>query len=147
MKKLITALLILLSGCEGIHTHPNNVGGLILVKTLEYDEAEVRQEAIRSCESRNGTLSRMEKTDGGHLADNTVLGYYYFNFYCEPKVIADTQPKQYDTIDTSNIKIEASPPEKTSSPLDLSTAKRKCSDLGFKPKTEKFGKCVLELSK
>ena len=30
---------------------------------------------------------------------------------------------------------------------DLSIAKKQCEELGFKPKTEKFGKCVLELSK
>jgi hypothetical protein len=29
----------------------------------------------------------------------------------------------------------------------LSSAKAKCRDLGFKEKTEKFGRCVLELSK
>jgi hypothetical protein len=29
----------------------------------------------------------------------------------------------------------------------INAAKQKCSDLGFKPKTEGHGKCVLQLSK
>ncbi len=31
--------------------------------------------------------------------------------------------------------------------IDLASAKKQCEVLGFKPKTEKYGKCVLELSK
>ena len=31
--------------------------------------------------------------------------------------------------------------------VDIASAKKKCEELGFKPKTEKFGKCVLELTK
>lgn len=33
------------------------------------------------------------------------------------------------------------------SSLNLNTVKNKCQELGFKPKTEKFGKCVLELTR
>jgi hypothetical protein len=40
-------------------------------------------------------------------------------------------------------------PETISSPLglDISTAKEKCVDLGFKAGTEEFGKCVLKILK
>ena len=31
--------------------------------------------------------------------------------------------------------------------LSLDTAKKKCIDLGFKPSTEGFGKCVIQLSR
>jgi len=31
--------------------------------------------------------------------------------------------------------------------LSLDWAKRKCVDLGFKPNTERFGNCVLQLSR
>jgi hypothetical protein len=34
-----------------------------------------------------------------------------------------------------------------SAPVDLSDAKKKCTDIGIKPGTEQFGKCVLQLSK
>lgn len=34
-----------------------------------------------------------------------------------------------------------------SSRLSIETAKKKCAELGFKPATEGFGKCVLQLSK
>ncbi len=36
---------------------------------------------------------------------------------------------------------------KISSPSSMISAKQKCKDLGFKEKTEKFGTCVLELTK
>ena len=57
----------------------------------------------------------------------------------------DTTAGGYDPSDATNIKPTLH--DKDSSPLDLSSAKKKCEELGFKPKTEKFGKCVLELSK
>ena len=31
--------------------------------------------------------------------------------------------------------------------LDMELAKKKCAELGFKPKTEQYGKCVLQLSR
>ena len=45
--------------------------------------------------------------------------------------------------DKSNSSNQLPPPQVK----DLSIAKKQCEELGFKPKTEKFGKCVLELSK
>ncbi len=53
----------------------------------------------------------------------------------------------YDPNDSINKKNEMNASERATPSLDMSEAKRKCLDLGFKPKTEKFGKCVLELSK
>ena len=37
--------------------------------------------------------------------------------------------------------------ERNRSSADLEVAQSKCRELGFKPKTERFGKCVLQLSK
>jgi hypothetical protein len=37
--------------------------------------------------------------------------------------------------------------EEISSPLTMISAKQKCKELGFKERTEKFGNCVLELTK
>jgi hypothetical protein len=42
-----------------------------------------------------------------------------------------------------NIKQQSSPTNST----ELDEAKSKCAALGFRPKTEKFGSCVMELSK
>ena len=49
--------------------------------------------------------------------------------------VDDHQPQQYQ------------PPQQTTSATKFDEAKSKCAALGFKPKTEKFGSCVMELSK
>lgn len=41
----------------------------------------------------------------------------------------------------------SNPPPATSNSLSIQDAKSKCSDIGLKPGTESFGKCVLQLSK
>jgi hypothetical protein len=39
--------------------------------------------------------------------------------------------------------VDESPPKKNN--INLDNFKKECEDLGFKPKTEKFGECVLRL--
>lgn len=54
-------------------------------------------------------------------------------------IIAQTSP-------ANNI-IETKPVTAPTSSININDAKSKCSNLGFKPGTEKFGDCVLRLSK
>lgn len=99
-----------------------------------------------------------------------------YKFDCDPKRQSTSftpQPAQQQTQETDRLRAEAeaakqrqrqleeqlnqsrSPsvaPVQTATPtstdrLTLDASKKKCVDLGFKPSTEAFGKCVLQLSK
>jgi hypothetical protein len=170
MKKLIAALFILLSGCSvtngdykllsgDLYTPKVSTGfyGKILAEPFSDFEPELESYCLKINRKLDKGSLEIEKT--------TILGEKIVRYHCEelPRVnpVQSTYSQEQEATpsgfestqirdnssDKSNIQIETAPTEKTSSPLDLSTAKRKCSDLGFKPKTEKFGRCVLELSK
>lgn len=58
---------------------------------------------------------------------------------------SDITPNIIDKKSTSNINSAPKIPEQAISIIE--EMKVKCADLGFKPKSERFGKCVLELTK
>jgi hypothetical protein len=146
MNKLLLVLaLLLLAGCEGIKVQKKYQGGVIYVPTLEFKESEVRSQAEKECQVQNMRLNRLEVTDTGRPADNTALGYKYFNYFCDPATPINQQSyKQESPINTQDT-LTIDPPKKQK--IEINEAKAQCLDIGFKPGTENFGKCVLELTK
>lgn len=110
----------------------------------EFEEAQVRARAEQECKAQNmilNSISVNEKGDGSPLA-NTALGYRFYDFFCDRL----PDPVQLNQVRTDKKEIKSEPiiaPKK----ITIEDAKDKCVSLGFKEKTEKFGNCVLELTK
>lgn len=82
-----------------------------------------------------GSLNVNENGARFKYLHNSVCSYYNANYKNIPN-------------SSSNIQQESPVVESFTKPsITMDNAKSKCTDLGFKPKTEKFGKCVLELTK
>jgi hypothetical protein len=141
---LITALFFL-AGCEGIQVQKKYQGGVIYVPALEFNENAVRAQAEKECQQQNMTLNRLEVTDKGHAIDNTALGYKYFNYFCDPLTPIKPQTYKEDQITNTPDTIKTNPVMKQK--IGITEAKSKCLEIGFKPATDNFGKCVLELTK
>lgn len=84
----------------------------------------------------DGTVSQSGVWDGGKLVKALTLETKRFPFNSSPLVVST------DVQLTDPVKAE---PNSLSG--SLAVAQLKCEELGFKPKTEGFGKCVLQLSK
>ena len=56
-------------------------------------------------------------------------------------------PNSFTRIALGNTTKDTSDNQRSNNPITLDVAKLKCEELGFKPETEGFGKCVLQLSK
>ena len=139
-------LSIFLSGCEGVKVKQYRTGGgMLYVPATEFEETQVRARAEQECKAQNmmlNSLSVNEKGDGTPLA-NTVLGYRFYDFFCER--IPD--PVQLNKPRTEQKEIRKDGSNINPSKINMEDAKAKCISLGFKEKTEKFGSCVLELTK
>jgi hypothetical protein len=120
MKKAVTLLLITstLLGCEGIAITQSNEGGRLKTQSIELiNTEEIQAKAIQDCQARGMTFNRIEKTDIGQVTDNTLLGYTYFNYYCDslvatksPKIDSDNPPPQYaEHLKGGKLKIKTSP--------------------------------------
>jgi hypothetical protein len=89
----------------------------------------------------------------GHVARMVVYTACRFNDLLEMSLIAKEQPSVAVEVIKPAVAetnpVEITPPAITTNnqviQSSIEDAKVKCKDLGFKPKTEKFGKCVLEL--
>ena len=94
MKKifLLPLTILILSGCEGIAITQSNEGGRLKTQSIELiNTEEIQAKAIHDCQARGMTFNRIEKTDIGQVTDNTLLGYTYFNYYCD-SLIATNPP-------------------------------------------------------
>lgn len=87
---------------------------------------------------------RQIPTPHGAVSLGDINPYYEYNCRGSPKTSTTTTAEEKPFIDK---KIESTlvPPSKPSA--DLESVKNKCLELGFKDKTEAFGKCVLDLSR
>jgi hypothetical protein len=146
-KLLLILLLIFISGCEGIRVKQYRTGGgMLYVPSAEFvEEARVRARAEQECKAQNmmlNSLSVNEKGDGTPLA-NTALGYRFYDFFCE----RFPDPVQLNQVKTEQKEIRKDGSNINASKINMDDAKDKCKSLGFKTGTEKFGTCVLELTK
>ena len=146
-KLLLILLLIFISGCEGIRVkYYGTGGGMLYVPSAEFvEEAQVRARAEQECKAQNmmlNSLSVNEKGDGTPLA-NTALGRRFYDFFCERL----PDPVQLNQVRTEQKEIRKDGANINTSKINMEDAKAKCVFLGFKSGTEKFGTCVLELTR
>ena len=105
----------------------NNENGIIAIH-LNSSQKYASHFMRRNCESFGGLNEESVTVITGQ---KTGLGFYYYSYKC----------KGIQTINQPSMNVN------TLQSLDIDSAKKKCSDLGFKTGTEGFGKCVLQLSK
>ena len=140
--KRLTAVICLLSitGCAGLTSTGScflcstevvtdyENGGLIFTHKLTGSVSEVYAVAEQYCSERQlGRPSFGPPVDGSETVQ--------YNFLC------NSPPQQQQQT------YQPTPQPKSESKTDMTSAMSKCSDLGFKKGTEKFGDCVLKLSK
>lgn len=115
---LLPLSIFILTGCEGVAITQSNEGGRLKTQSLELTSVdEIKAKAIQDCQARGMTFNRIEKTDIGQVTDNTLLGYTYFNYYCDslvatksPKIDSDNPPPQYaEHLKGGKLKIKTSP--------------------------------------
>jgi hypothetical protein len=139
-------LSIFLSGCEGVKVKQYRTGGgMLYVPATEFEETQVRARAEQECRAQNmmlNSISVNEKGDGTPFA-NTALGYRFYDFFCE----RFPDPVQLNQVKTEQKEIRKDGSNINASKINMEDAKDKCKSLGFKTGTEKFGTCVLELTK
>jgi hypothetical protein len=106
------------------------------------------EQRIKRMESRCGQMSRRLDSSSIRLVkcyDDKILCEY--SYYCT----ADPLPNL--TVPTNNYSVgpmefkPAAPAQDEPAKASLEDAKNKCVELGFRISTEKFGECVLRLSK
>jgi hypothetical protein len=140
---LVTSFLTLffITGCTSVDrklSSPNSV--VIESDFLLGSKNNVNYYAQQHCGRYGATPVLREIKRGGAFGSSESgrgnNSLYYFDCIRQPEVTKQVVPQV--TLPTMPIK----PAE-----ADLSDAKKKCSDLGFKSGTEGFGKCVLQLSK
>jgi len=93
-------------------------------------DREIDAPANAHCQKYNSKAVFIKKEQGLMLIKPAYSLYYY---ECQ----TDNLSKPILNVDSM----------KNNSPLDLSSSRQKCSELGFKAGTEGFGKCVLQLTK
>lgn len=142
---LLILLLIFISGCEGIKVKKYGTGvGRLTVPSTEFSEIQMKARAEQECKVQNMVLSSIslnERGDGQPF-DNTFMGYKFYDFFCE----SPPDPVQLNPVRTEQKEIK-NEPSQAQTKITIEEAKDKCKTLGFKSGTEKFGSCVLELTK
>ena len=145
-KLFLISLLIFISGCEGIRVKQYRTGGgMLYVPATEFEEAQVRARAEQECRAQNmmlNSISVNEKGDGTPFA-NTALGYRFYDFFCDRL----PDPVQLNQVKTEQKEMKTNGSIIIPSKINMDEAKDKCKSLGFKTGTEKFGNCVLELTR
>jgi hypothetical protein len=118
-------------------------------------EAEARIKANQKCLYRPYKVQEIESRPW----DGSNISYIAANIFCIPAQVAPENPpaKPLENLQISEptvrkIELQESPTVKktediTRGYLSIDAAKKKCTELGFKPATEGYGKCVLQLSK
>ena len=123
---------------------------------LSYSEdADIRSRAEQICSTRGGLLTAPRPKRLG--LGGQILGYQCKGFKPQvpqapspdAQVKTTSAPVQEKQINAPIQLVEQSKPAVTEKfdRLSLDASKRKCTELGFKPATEGYGKCVLQLSK
>jgi hypothetical protein len=120
-------------------------GGTIYLSSHDAQESDVTYLANANCNLRGLGIANVS-------APYKVLsnGVKHFKYQCVAQQQIPVKAYEAPNIQQSyeppqpQVPIEEAP---RSQAFSKETAKKQCEALGFKPKTEKFGKCVLELTK
>ena len=131
--------------CSVFIMHLTTDGGTIYLDSNEYPESDVRYLANENCKLRG--LGVANVAPPYEVLSNGVKHYKYqcvaqqqvpVRAYEAPIIQQNYELPQLQVPIEDNTQSQA---------ISIEAAKVKCVSLGFKPKTEKFGNCVLELSK
>ncbi len=131
--------------CSVYIMHLTTDGGTIYLDSNEYPESDVRYLANENCKLRG--LGVANVAPPYEVFSNGVKHYKY---QCVAQQQVPARAYEAPIIQQSYEPPQAQVPKEEaqrSQSISIEAAKTKCLDLGFKPKTEKFGKCVLELIK
>lgn len=133
---------IIFSGCVSVYekgSTPNSV--VIKSHSISGSISSVNNQALQYCRNYGSSPVLRDVKKGGLLffgsSDHGEYDAYYFDCVRQDKIERVDSSKDADK---KNLK-------GNQKDVDLSEYKKRCSDLGFKPNTEEFGKCVLQLSK
>ena len=130
-------------GKKGLAVGPLNLKKCEFLKPKIIDDAQLIKStfANMALDHCNETKTKNLKTDDGkilNIKDKKKCSIKFINFskYEFAKVLKEVGKSE-----------DKSKKQKTKSNknLDLEKFKKQCRDLGFKPRTEKFGECVLRL--
>jgi hypothetical protein len=113
----------------------NNYVGQLFVDPItgnDITDSYIKQRAYQICSTRGGIKIEPYMTLKGPI--HATAGRYQFQ----------CNGFQQNAIPVPDSRII---PEKFNAPISIEEARQKCKDLGFKERTEKFGTCVLELTK
>lgn len=148
MTKYLSLLIctVVISGCASVDLRDKyNPNGGTLYDHFHWGNYEtVLQKANNYCNTFGKGHANITRVSEGCLLV-CKMEYHVYDFVCSND---DNKPKDSPT---SVEKITATSQQKVQdisiTKITLDKAKTKCTDLGFKPKTEKFGNCVMELTK
>ena len=130
-------------GKKGLAVGPLNLKKCKFLKPKVIDDTQLIKStfANMALDHCNETKTKNLKTEGGKIltikdAKKCSIKFINFSKYEFTKVLkevgkSEDKPKKQKITSSKN--------------LDLEKYKKQCSDLGFKPRTEKFGECVLRL--
>jgi len=121
-------------------------------KVIDYKRSSVKQENVLqfNCAEKsfmsfmkNGSASPLRKSFLNNLDDNKDgIFIYAIENACE---YIGLNPSKIAKANEGDIPAKIS--KKTTPKVSIDDAKKQCEDIGFKPKTVKFGKCVLDLNR
>jgi hypothetical protein len=152
MKKLLFLFLLLLtSACgpfmTGIqdHTNPlsvwhgpgpynNYIGDFASYQDATYNQIEGK--ASEYCSAYGGLKIKPYKTGNNDIPVSVT----YWKYQCNGPQVVNHSPEPI----RNPAPVISLPTKQT---ISIDDAKQQCKDIGYKPGTEKFGNCVLELTK
>jgi hypothetical protein len=160
--------MLLVSGCAA-EWSINKWGGDGFVAFLGAAESDVLVEAAKECQK----ISRFLEPEIVYRKESGGINGYpkYFKYHCKEtefsknlsktreitvqkelefaanKEKAEKEKLALEEKDNIKKRVEQTKAEQQSTLMSLDEAKKRCIDLGFKPVTERFGQCVLRLSK
>ena len=122
-------------------------GGVIASHFSNHSLEKVRFVAEEYCKQRQMSVTTLKLYCAGGLLTFSGCGEYLkYDFRCGSEVNTDiTTPR--DSVNFTAVPNIENVKDSKVSASDLEYEKKKCLDLGFKTGTEKFGECVLRLSK
>jgi len=150
-----TVFLTALTGCATVQTNMiagtqspgvhNKFLGILYVELGGLSDA--RPVMIRECERYGGLNegSILNRTPDGAVAGlNSLVGSYWFyscNGFSQPKTVI----REVQTPSVAPQPSATQTPQR--SPVLIEDARKTCTDLGFKAGSEKFGDCILRLTR
>ena len=116
--------------CRNIYNEDTNIGYFCNGRLWEENKLEAQNICMKY----------------GSILNESKFSNYGKGMIIYSCVLPIKKPINLNSRKTGDNKLSLEPPVKNSV-INLESAKTKCKELGYKNKTEKFGNCVLELTK